>query len=265
MTDPAPTRRSRRKTLMLAILILFLLPVAARAALFAFENRPSSWRDADWSSTGSLPSATADPGARILVFSGRTGGWKGVVAVHSWIVFKRENARSWTRYDVVGWGDPVRLNGWAPDGRWYGTAPTIVADVKGDEARALIPKIEAAVRDYRYAHDGDYRLWPGPNSNTFVATVLRAAPEMKAILPPNAIGRDYRPDPYAGLSDSGTGIEANLWGVLGVKLGWIEGVEVNFLGLVAGLDLRQPALKLPGFGRIGFPAITASAEPAPAR
>jgi hypothetical protein len=24
------------------------------------------------------------------------------------------------------------------------------------------------------------------------------------------------------------------------------------LSLVAGLDLRQPALKLPGFGRIGF-------------
>ena len=36
-----------------------------------------------------------------------------------------------------------------------------------------------------------------------------------------------------------------------MKLGWVEGVEVNVLGLVAGLDLRHPALKLPGFGRIG--------------
>ena len=37
---------------------------------------------------------------------------------------------------------------------------------------------------------------------------------------------------------------------------------MNFLSLVAGLDLRQPALKVPGFGRIGIgfpvaPAISA--------
>ena len=29
---------------------------------------------------------------------------------------------------------------------------------------------------------------------------------------------------------------------------------MNFLGLVAGLDLRNPGVKLPGFGRIGFAA-----------
>ena len=175
-----------------------------------------------------------------------------MIAVHSWIVFKRENAKTWTRYDVVGWGNPVRLNGWPPDGRWYGTAPTVVADIHGAEAQALIPKIEAAVRDYKFANAGDYRLYPGPNSNTFVAAILRAIPEMKATLTPNAIGRDFRPAPYIGLTDSGTGIEASLWGLLGVKIGWIEGLEINVLGLVAGLDLRQPALKLPAFGRLGL-------------
>jgi hypothetical protein len=87
--------------------------------------------------------------------------------------------------------------------------------------------------------------------------MLRAVPQLGAMLPANAIGRDFRPGPYLGLSDSGTGLEASLWGALGVKLGWVEGVEVNFLGLVVGLDVRHPALKLPGFGRLGF-------EPAPA-
>ncbi|MFN2624441.1 MAG: hypothetical protein ABR611_16595, partial [Chthoniobacterales bacterium] len=67
------------------------------------------------------------------------------------------------------------------------------------------------------------------------------------------------PLPYAGLSDSGTGVEASLWGLLGVKLGWVEGIEVNFLGLVAGLDLRHPAVKLPGFGRIGVDGAVATA------
>jgi hypothetical protein len=250
--------RTRRRTLVLTLIALFLLPVAARAALYAYEGGPRSWRDADWSSTGSLPPAATHKEARVLVFTGRTGGWKGVVALHSWIVFKREGARGWTRYDVVGWGNPVRLNGWAPDGRWYGNAPTVLADVSGAEAAALIPRIEEVVKDYRFANSGDYRIWPGPNSNTFVATVLRALPELGVALPPNAIGRDFRPQAYAGLSDSGTGVEANLWGVLGVKLGWVEGIEVNVLGLVAGLDLRHPAVKLPGFGRIGVEAPAAS-------
>jgi hypothetical protein len=88
--------------------------------------------------------------------------------VHSWVVLKRENARSWTRYDVVGWGNPVRTNGWAPDGRWYGNMPTVLADVSGAEADALIPRIEDAVKGYAFANYGDYRLWPGPNGNTFL-------------------------------------------------------------------------------------------------
>ena len=259
MQKPA---RTSRKSLVLALFGLLLLPLAARATIFAFEDRPRSWRDADWSSIGSLPAAEKYPDARVLILSGRTGGWKGVVAVHSWIVVKREKARSWTRYDVVGWGNPVRVNGWAPDGRWYGDRPVVIADLKGAAAEKLIPKIEAAITSYQFNNAGDYRIWPGPNSNTFVATVLRAAPELGATLPPNAIGRDFRPQAYLGRTDSGTGVEVNLWGLLGLKLGWVEGVELNFFGLVVGFDLKNPALKLPGIGRlgVGVPAVLAKAD-----
>jgi hypothetical protein len=121
------------------------------------------------------------------------------------------------------------------------------------------------VADYSYSNFGDYRIWPGPNSNTFTATVLRAVPQLETTLPANAVGKDFRPYPYVGLTDSGTGIEASLWGLLGAKLGWVEGIEVNFLGLVAGLDLRHPAIKLPGFGRIGLDDGTAMAAPAPTK
>jgi len=238
--------------MLLIFFAALLLPIAARAALFAFEDRPASWRDADWSSVRALPPAREHSDARILVLSGRTGGWKGVVATHSWIVFKRAGANEWTRYDVVGWGNPVRLNGWAPDGRWYGTPPSVIADIRGARAEAMIPRIETAVKEYRWRNDGDYKIWPGPNSNSFVATVLRAVPEMRAVLPANAVGRDFRPGFYAGASDSGTGMELNLWGYAGVKIGWIEGFEINFMSLVVGLDFRNPAIKLPGFGRIGF-------------
>jgi hypothetical protein len=180
-------------------------------------------------------------------------------------VFKPANAATWSRYDVVGWGQPVRSNGWAPDGRWFGDAPRVLVDVRGAEAAAAIPKVQAAIAAYSYNNFGDYRMWPGPNSNTFTATVLRAVPELGATLPANAVGKDFRSYPYAGLTDSRTGIEASLWGVLGVKLGWVEGFELNFLGLTAGLDLRHPGVKLPGFGRVGIDDGTAVAAPAPAK
>jgi hypothetical protein len=257
-------RRPIRKVLT-TILVLFLFPLAVHAALYSTKERPASFRDADWSSIGMLPPASADKDARLLVFTGRTGRWKGIFAVHSWVVFKPQNATTWSRYDVVGWGQPVRVNNWAPDSRWFGDTPRVLVDVRGEQAAALIPKVKAAIKEYRYNTYGDYRVWPGPNSNTFVASVLRAVPELAVTLPPNAVGKDFRTYPYAGLSDSGTGIEASLWGLLGIKAGWVEGVELNFLGLVAGLDLRHPGVKLPGFGRVGLPDGTALAAPAGAR
>jgi len=140
----------------------------------------------------------------------------------------------------------------APDGRWYGTPPSVIADLRGANAEKLIPRIEASVKDYRWRNAGDYKIWPGPNSNSFVAAVLREIPELRAVLPANAVGRDFRPGFYAGWTDSHTGAELNFWGYAGIKLGWVEGFEINFFSLVIGLDFRNPAIKLPGFGRIGF-------------
>jgi hypothetical protein len=37
---------------------------------------------------------------------------------------------------------------------------------------------------------------------------------------------------------------------LGASAGGEEGLELNVLGLVFGVDLRRPALKLPGIGRV---------------
>jgi hypothetical protein len=257
----AMRRRPIRK-FMLTILAIFLFPLAVHGALYSVQSRPQSYDRADWSSTGMLPAANAEREARVLIFTGRTGRWRGIFAVHSWVVFKGENAANWDRYDVVGWGQPVRNNGWAPDSHWYGNTPRVLLDVRGPQAAALIPKVQAAIAAYQYNHAGDYRIWPGPNSNTFVASVLRAMPELETTLPSNAIGKDFRPTPYLGLTDSRSGIEASLFGVVGVKLGWVEGVEFNFLGLVTGLDLRHPAVKLPGFGRIGLDDGTAIAAPA---
>src|SRR5690349_2301382 len=253
------TRNPRRSTIMLAVLIIFFVPILARAAFYAIDKGPRSWRDADWSSTGMLPAAADFTPARVIVFTGKAGAWKGIFSVHSWVVLKRANEKRWTRYDVVGWGEPVRRNNWPVDGLWYGNTPVMLVDISGPDAKKLIPRIEKAVTAYDYAQAGDYRIWPGPNSNSFVAEILRAMPELGVALPPNAVGRDFRNGFYAGLTDSGTGVELNLNGIVAIKLGWIEGVELNLLGLVAGLDLRYPGIKLPGFGRIGVESPVATA------
>jgi Protein of unknown function (DUF3750) len=247
---------------MLILLIIFLLPIAARAIVYAIRDNPRSWRDADWSSAGMLPSADEYAQARVVFFTGKAGAWKGIFSVHSWIVLKRRNEARWTRYDVVGWGEPVRVNNWPVDGRWYGNEPVLLADISGAEAEKLIPRIERTVKAYDYSQSGDYRIWPGPNSNSFIAAILRTVPELGVSLPSNAVGRDFRHGFHIGRTDSGTGLEFNLGGYAGLKVGWVEGIEINLFGLVAGLDVRYPAVKLPGYGRIGIesPVTTALAR-----
>jgi hypothetical protein len=130
--------------------------------------------------------------------------------------------------------------------------------VEGAAAEALIPKIRAAVAAYPDSNLGGYRVWPGPNSNSFVAYVLGAIPEAAIALPPTAIGKDFR----AGVgvlapTPSRTGLQLSLAGLFGLTVAWVEGVEINVLGLVLGIDVRRPAIKIPGFGRLGVGMLVA--------
>lgn len=240
---------------ILTLILLIAVPIAVSGAGFLLSDRQSNWRAADRSSAGLLPEASQHRGAIIRVFAARTVRWRGIFAVHSWIVVKARGAMAYTRYDYTAWGDPIRIDGFAPDGRWFGAVPETVVSVDGDNAERLIPKIRAVVEDYKFRAYGDYRPWPGPNSNTFVQATLDAVPELKAVLPPTAIGKDY---PYrgewVGFTTSGTGVFATFGGYLGLTIGWIEGVELNLFGGVLGFDLRRPALKFPGLGRIGLTA-----------
>ena len=244
---------------VLAFVLVFLTPLAGHALWWQWrDDLAPSWSRADWSSAGLLPAPAASPGAAVRIYAARTGRWRGIFAHHSWIVVKEEGAARYTRYDKVGWGSPVRTNGWPADGRWFGHRPELVLALDGADAEAVLPRIRAAVRDYPYRAFGDYRVWPGPNSNTFVAHVLESVPELGAALPPTAIGKDWQPrSRWFGWTPSRTGVRLSLGGLGGVTVGWVEGIEVNVLSLVAGLDIRRPALKLPGWGRIGMAAASA--------
>ena len=90
-----------------------MVPVFVHAGFWLSHERPRGWRDADWSSAGVLPAPTAEMQASIRVMAARTGGLKGIVSVHTWLVLKRPGAAAYERYDVVGWGNPLRRN-WQP-------------------------------------------------------------------------------------------------------------------------------------------------------
>ena len=243
---------------LLVILGLFLFPLGAHAVWWAMRDDVApSWRAADWSSAQLLPKASEAPQAIVAVYAARVGRWRGIFAHHTWVVVKEAGASDYTRYDKVGWGSPVRTNGWVADGRWFGNAPQPIVTIEGDEAQRLIPQIRAAGASYPYRSVGAYNAWPGPNSNTFVAHVMRQVPELGAALPPTAIGKDWQPlTDFVGLTPSRTGVQVSFGGYAGIAIGWVEGIEVDFLGLVAGLDLRRPAIKIPGWGRLGMNPVT---------
>ena len=192
----------------------------------------------------------------VQVFAARAWGWRGALGVHTWIAVKPQGAPSYTRYEVIGWGvrrgrPSVRIGRGIPDAYWYGREPQLLAELVGTDAADVIDRIDAAARSY--PHQQSYRVWPGPNSNSFVAHVAREVPELRLDMPPTAIGKDYLTDGVLfAPAPSGTGFQVSLLGVAGVLVAAEEGVELGLLGLTVGLDVNPPALKLPGVGRVGF-------------
>jgi len=188
--------------------------------------------------------------AAVYIMTARTGGMKGAVSSHSWIVLKKPGRRDFDRYDVVGWGNPVRKNAYAADARWYSNEPAIHHVVRGLEAKTLITEIERAIASYPWHRRGDYTIWPGPNSNTFVAGVIDAVPGLNVVLPPTAVGRDYPSDGKWVRHSSEEGFRISLAGYAGLAIGSQRGFEVNFLGLVAGFNPSRGEVKVPGFGAL---------------
>jgi hypothetical protein len=235
-----------------AFVLFFIVPVVISAVLYALGDRVREWRTADRSSAGLLPPARADQGAVVRIFSARTVRWRGIIATHSWIVVKEASAPAYSRFDCTAWGEAIWIDRFVPDGRWFGRVPEVIYAADGAAAERMIPRMWEAVRGYAFQEIGDYRVWPGPNSNTFVAAVMSAVPEIFVMLPPTAIGKDFPvKGRWIGMTPSGSGIRISLGGYAGLMVGWVEGIEVNILGAVAGVDFRRPALKLPGLGRLG--------------
>jgi hypothetical protein len=213
------------------------------------------WRTASREAVGLAPDTAAVVEPVVQVYAARAVRWRGYFGVHTWIAVKPRAAKQYTVYEVNGWrlmrgGSSITVSHRSPDSRWFGSRPALLAERRGDGVDELIARIEAAVAIYPYADT--YHVWPGPNSNTFTASVLRSARGLRVDLPATAIGKDYLGTTFVARTPSGTGYQVNAFGLLGVLVGVEEGAEVNVLGLTVGVDLAPLSLKLPLAGRVGL-------------
>lgn len=234
-----------------------MLACAAAIATAVTARVNSDWRTASREPVGLAPDPAAHAEPVIQVYAARTVGWRGVFGVHTWVAVKSARASAYTVYEVIGWklrwdDTAVSIRSSEPDGRWFGSEPELLADLRGAAAEALIPRIDKAAKSYPYAKE--YSAWPGPNSNTFTAWITREVPELRVDLPPTAIGKDYLGSSVIASAPSGSGGQFSVAGVLGVTLSSVEGLELNLLGLTFGLDPWPLAIKLPMLGRLGASA-----------
>jgi len=197
------------------IIAVFLLPVMISVARHSFsDNQQMSWWELRRDSSQQAPAPDEYSDAVIQVYAARAARWRGAFGVHTWIAIKPTGAKHYTRIEVMGYAL-----------RWSGS---------------------------NYPYDGQYRVWPGPNSNTFIATLAREVPELRLELPPTAVGKDYLPNgQFIAGAPSDSGVQISVRGLLGLMIAAEEGVEMNLLGLTAGIDFSPLAIKLPGMGRIG--------------
>jgi hypothetical protein len=246
---PAPKKRR----LTFAIVAAYF-PLAFAYLAFSGQLAARDWRTATREPAGLAPDPATTPEAVVQVYSARAVSWRGWFGVHTWIAVKPVDAKEFTVHEVMGWrlkrtGSVVVARNRPADGYWYGNKPELLSDVRGPGVDEIIQRIDAAVKEYPYP--GSYHIWPGPNSNTFTAFVLRQVPELRVDLPPTAIGKDYLGWRSINKTPSGTGGQASLFGVVGVAAGIEEGVELNLLGLTFGVDPKSLSIKLPIVGRLG--------------
>jgi hypothetical protein len=175
------------------------------------------------------------------------------IAVHYWFVVGDSASRSWHRWEVWQVKDAggqgighVHRDRSHPEGGVGGGPYRLAAEWRGSAARAICA-VFTQVQAYPYRDH--YRAWPGPNSNTFVAWVLREA-GLPHVFDPRAIGKDY--GGMLGITASSRPARVQLeMPHLGVRLSLKDGAEVHVLGFTGGLRWSPLAVDTP-FGRLRF-------------
>jgi len=118
--------------------------------------------------------------------------WIGAIAWHYWFVVAEPAGRHrWEVWQTKNAGGfcigHVHRDLKHPDDGVGGGPSRLVMTWQDPEARRIVSVLEEI---QNYPHCQRYRYWPGPNSNTFVAWVLREA-GIDFLLDPRGIGRRF--------------------------------------------------------------------------
>jgi hypothetical protein len=175
---------------------IFLLIISLTLGTMMLANCSSGkdWRTASRESANIAPDPAVTKEAVLQVYGADAWSWRGWFAIHTWIAAKKTGEELYTVYDVVGWrgnrGQPVmRIAQDVPDRLWFGEKPEIIAEHRGPGVDELIDAVHQAALDYPWKTT--YKVFPGPNSNTFVAWIGKQVPQLELDLPFSAIGSGY--------------------------------------------------------------------------
>lgn len=83
----------------------------------------------------------------------------------------------------------MRIEQDLPDRYWYGEEPALLKKFHGEGVDRLIEAVDRAAKTYPWPQT--YKVFPGPNSNTFTAWIAQEVPELGLELPFSAIGSGY--------------------------------------------------------------------------
>ena len=197
----------------------------------------------------------------VRVYYARSTSIIGACGCHPWVALKERGGTSWESHQVIGWRLWMGMESCVdrrvgpPDRLWFGQTPVLAGELVGAAADAAIPRVRAAAASY--AHGAKYRLCPGPNSNTFVAHLIRHG-GLRVALPPHAVGKDYVIDSPCGpygccqRAASGTGVQASLCGCgcIGATCAVAEGLRCQLCLLEFGLSPWRLHIYWPGLGTI---------------
>lgn len=235
------------------LVFIFLTLIGIIAAYFTQHlNFSLNWQTANRNSANIAPKPEHYKDAVVEVYAARTYSWRGLFAVHTWLAAKPKNAKHYKVYQVIGWlkyyGLPaLSIREDIPDRFWFGQKPQLLKDVRGKDAEKIIAVLDTVVKNYPYQNN--YYYWPGPNSNTFITYLSRNIPELHFAMPPVALGKDFLGKTiFWDKAPSYTGYQFSFYGLFGFLFAKDEGLEINFLGLVTGINPKSYAIILPGVG-----------------
>ena len=234
------------------IIIMFAGPISV--VMTGQIDLHRDWRNADRSSMHIAPNPQTTKEAVVQVYGARTFDWRGMFAIHTWIAVKPEGAKKYIIYQSLGWNyyykkPYIEANVGVPDASWFGQRPKVMLDLRGEKASEAIKQIKHAVEKYPFKNK--YTFWPGPNSNTFIAYLVRNVPSLHMVLPVTMIGKDCLANShFFTKAASGTGYQFSFYGIFGITLAFKEGLEFNIFGVSFGVSLFPPLLNLPGYGII---------------